>query len=173
MSNQSWKTLPLLSGSQSAVIREGTSILPENLLKLQISGPIHTYRTWNSGGTTIWVSTNPPGTSQVMPAPIYETETIRDDWGPQRCWNPGFCISEQLSDGSSVHSPESRLVTTALGTPEPTEHYILSREKSAQGCVVQALSRLTDQVWILISWLSMGKTSLVSWVYISWFTKWG
>lgn len=57
---------------------------------------------------------------------------------------------------------ESRFVTTALGTPEPTGHYILSREKSAQGCAVQALSSLTAQVWILIPWLSTGKTSLAS-----------
>ena len=89
-----------------------------------------------------------------MLAPICETETIRDDRGPQRGWTPGFCIPEQLPDGSSVYSPESQFITTTLGTPGPTEHYILSKEKSARGCVVQALSSLTAQIWIIIPWLS-------------------
>lgn len=70
--------LPLLSGSQSAIIREGTSILPEKSTK---AANVRTYldlQNLKLGGL-IWVSTNPPGTSQVMLAPICETETIRDD----------------------------------------------------------------------------------------------
>ena len=46
MCSQSWEILPLPTGSQSAVATEAASILPEDLLKLQMAGPTQNLKLW-------------------------------------------------------------------------------------------------------------------------------